>query len=108
MDLTIVIQPDIIIINILYISIHSNHPKMDVKSLLKCCCEQMTDHPYRSILWRDYGTHEQGGHIKFLSKSKYLATDPIQITQCHHFVLPTQAFALDYLCVFVEHSFTIS
>lgn len=29
-DLTIVIQPDIIIINILYISIHSNLPKMDV------------------------------------------------------------------------------
>ena len=37
----------------------------------------MSDHPYDSILWHDYGNHEQGGHIKFLSKSKYLATDLI-------------------------------
>lgn len=65
----------------------------------------MSNHPYDSILWHDYGNHEQGGHIKFLSKSKYLATDLIQITHCQHFVLPIQVFAMDYLSVFVEHCF---
>lgn len=67
----------------------------------------MSNHPYHSVLWHYYGNHEQGGHIKFLSKSKYLATDLIQITHCQHFILPIQVFALDYFCMFVEHNFTI-
>lgn len=67
----------------------------------------MSSHPYDSILWHDYGNHEQGGHIKFHSKSKYLATELIQITHCQHFILPIQVFALEYLSVFVKHYFTI-
>lgn len=65
----------------------------------------MSTHPYDSISWHDYGNHEQGDHIKFQSKSKYLATDLIQITHCQHFNLPLQVIALDYLFVFV---FTIN
>lgn len=65
----------------------------------------MSNHPYDSILWHDYGNHKHGGHIKFLSKSKYLATDLIQITHCQHFILPIQVFASDHLSMFVEHCF---
>lgn len=67
----------------------------------------MSDHPHDSILWHEYGNHEQAGHIKFLSKSKYLATYLIQITHCQQFMLPLQVFATDHLPVFVEHRFTI-
>lgn len=37
---------------------------------------------YGSGLWHKYGNHEHGGHIKFHSKNKYLATYLIQLT--HH------------------------
>lgn len=36
---------------------------------------------YGSSLWHRYGNHEQGGHIKFHSKNKYLATHLVRITQ---------------------------
>lgn len=68
----------------------------------------MSYHPYDSILWHKYGNHEQRGHIKFLSKSKYLATNRIQITHGQQLILTIQVFALDYLSMFVEHSFTIT
>lgn len=80
MDLTIVIQPDIIIINILYISVQSSTDEsLDAAA-------EMSTHPCDSIIWHVYGNHEQGGRIKFFSKSKYLATALIQITHCQHFI----------------------
>lgn len=44
MDLTSVVQPDIVIINILYISIHSHHPVT-----VQRCCRATSRHPYDSI-----------------------------------------------------------
>lgn len=35
---------------------------------------------YGISLWHKYGNHEHGGHIKFQSKNKYLATYLIHLT----------------------------
>lgn len=67
----------------------------------------MSSHPCDSIIWHVYGNHEQGGRIKFLSKSKYLATALIQITHSQHFILPRQAGALKHFPMLVKHCFTI-
>lgn len=36
---------------------------------------------YGISLWHKYGNHEHGGHIKFQSKNKYLATYLIHLTR---------------------------
>lgn len=49
---------------------------------------------YGISLWHKYGNHEHGGHIKFQSKNKYLATYLIHLTSHNQQIFLTPNTAL--------------
>lgn len=83
-DLTIVIQPNILLLSLIYCTF----------SFIPIILSRMfiplfnTAAAYGSSLWHKYGNHEQGGHIKFHSKNKYLATHLIRLTQHEQQISP--------------------
>lgn len=84
-DLTIVIQPNILLLSLIYCTF-SFIPIILSRMFIPLFNTAAA--AYGSSLWHKYGNHEQGGHIKFHSKNKYLATHLFRITQHEQQIFP--------------------
>lgn len=85
-DLTIVIQPNILLLLSLIYCTFSFIPIILSRMFIPLFNTAAA--AYGSSLWHKYGNHEQGGHIKFHSKNKYLATHLFRITQHEQQIFP--------------------
>lgn len=106
-DLTIVIQPNILLLLSLIYCTFSFIPVILSRMFIPLFNTAAA--AYGSSLWHKYGNHEQGGHIKFHSKNKYLATHLFRITQHEQQIFSSSYSSdLDHLSIFLNICFLIN